>query len=111
MSIFMKVTIVGKKEISFDTDKGHVEGLKLYCNFEPDDKRNFEGLMADSIFISSNSPFGIPDQLKIGDEIELIYSRSGLSADSKDKLVSILDKAGKPVHCKKFDSANAPRYF
>ena len=109
----MLVKIVGIKRISFDTDKGRVEGVKLFCTFEPDDKRNFDGVCADSIFISSRSPFGIPDKLKIGDEVELVYSRSGLSADSKDKLVAILDKSGNMVHTYKpvENGGNAPQFF
>lgn len=101
----MQVTVVGLKKVDFETDKGRQLGLKIYCTFKPDDMRNFEGVCADSLYINLDfSPFGVPDELKIGDEIQLIYNRSGLSASAKDKLVAILDKSGKQVHCIKKES-------
>lgn len=103
----MKVSIVGLKNVSFDTDKGHTEGLKVYCNFVPDDMRNMKGVCADSFYIDlMYSSFGLPDQLKVGDTIELVYSRSGLGSQAKDKLVNILDDKGKPVHCRKKEDYN-----
>ena len=97
----MKCNVVGLKTVSFDTNEGHSEGLKVFVTYEPEDMRNMVGLCADNFYVDLNySVFGVPDSLKVGDVIELVYSVEGFGTKRKTKLVNILDDKGKPVHCK-----------
>lgn len=77
----MKCVIVGKKPVDYVSKKtgNPVKGISFFIEREPTSREaDVNGLVTDSIFISTNSPcFESLPKISPGDTVDLIYESDG----------------------------------